>query len=244
MRRVLGRASATPRPAAIRDRAPGPGEIFVTPLEPTFNGIRFEVGRAVEHVLAGRRDPLVVDFARYISDRSCLAAEQAGVDLTPANVKYIQFEGILYWMHDNTHYVQDPTNVEFMETPGRMLRRKLTPQEFLDVIWDSIAQRMAAAHGGDYSRMSNPEGRAVGDCEEIVTLHLSLCMALDIYPVRFQFGGVGDTLHHVWGGADLGNDDWHEADATQKGFGVDEILPFDDNDFFVIPLPSEDRRTR
>lgn len=211
---------------------PRAGEVFSTPLEDTFNGIRFEVRRMVEYVRMARKDPLVVDTARYIAERSGAAADAMGYptqSMTDQDKKLLFLEGILYWCQESYFYVCDPNGIEYIQTPDRMMRQKNTPEEMLKLFWGPISTRMAQARGIDPSTLQMPDGRAIGDCEEGVTLALSLCVALDITPVRFQFGGNEGTLHHVWCGVHAGGD-WHQFDVTQSGYGLDQVIPFENYD--------------
>lgn len=221
---------------AATARPPRAGEVFATPLDPGFGGIRFEVQRAVEYVREGRKDPLVVDTARYIAYLAADTAKQMGASDEEANSKLTAFEGIHYWCQANFHYVQDPTDIEYMQTANRMIRQKYTPAEILEWIWKPIAEGMANVRGFDISELKLPEGKAIGDCEEAApVLVCSLCVALDIYPVKFIFGGNDGTLHHVWAGAHTG-DGWHESDITQTRFKLDETVPFDHHDELIVPL--------
>ena len=222
--------------------APSPrvGEVVSTPIPDTFQGIRFEVGRMVEHVRNARRDAMVLDVARYIAERTAVAANAMGVDInsmTESEKKLLFLEGIVYWCQESFFFVSDPTGIEVMETPARQLRRYRTPAEILEIFWGPILKRMGKARGIDTSSIEMPEGRAVGDCEEGVCLSLGLATALDIAPVRFEFGGAKGTgtLHHVWSGVYVG-DELHQFDVTQPQLGLGEVLPFEHYDFLEFEV--------
>lgn len=223
---------------AINAPPPEPGQEFRTPLEDDWNGIRFEVGRAVEYVRQGRTDPLVVDTARYVSMLSRETAEQMGFEVTPENAKLIDLEGLFYWVRNKFCYVDDPTGAEVMQTAARMIRQMETPREILEWIWAPIRDGMAEARGVDQGLLHVPEGKAIGDCEEGVILILTLAASLDIAPIKFRFGGNEGTLHHVWGSAFAGGE-WREMDVTQKHLAFDQHLPFDHYDEFEIELTEE-----
>lgn len=231
MRHGIGRARAR---LGISVDAPPPkaGDVISTPIPDDFDGIRFEVSRMVEYVRAAKRDPLVVDTARYIAERSAAASDQMGspvVAMSDSERKLLFVEGIVYWCQENYFYVCDPAGIELMQTSGRMIRQQRTPRELLEVFFNPIMNRMAQARGVDPSGIHMPDGRAIGDCEEGVVLSLSLCVALDIVPVRFEFGGNDGTLHHVWSGVHTG-EAWHQFDVTQPTLGVDQVLPFENYD--------------
>lgn len=230
MRQGIGRARAR-LGISVDSPPPKAGEVVSTPIPDDFDGIRFEVARMVEYVRAAKRDPLVVDTGRYIAERSAAAIEQMGYPtstMTDSERKLLFVEGIIYWCQENFFYVCDPSGIEYMQTPGRMIRQQRSPAELLEIFFDPINRRMAHARGVDPAS-SMPDGRAVGDCEEGVILSLSLCVALDIVPVRFEFGGNDGTLHHVWSGVHTG-EAWHQFDVTQPTLGLDQVLPFENYD--------------
>lgn len=214
---------------------PRSGEVYRTPIEDTFDGIRFEVSRMLESVKDSRREPLVVDTARYLAQGAVDYAIQMGENVTEANQKLYMLEGFHWWCQHYCFFLQDPTGIEYFQIPQRMIRQKLTPVEILEWIWSPVRNGMALSRGIDPSSLSTPEGKASGDCEEFVALELAFCVSVDIYPVKFIFGGNDGTLHHVWGAAHTG-DGWHQSDPTQKGFKLDETLPFDHYDEVEVPL--------
>lgn len=89
---------------------------------------------------------------------------------------------------------------------------------------------------GSFNRASySPPPTYIGDCEESVSLMLGMCGALDIAPVKFRFGGNGDTLHHVWGRV-LADGNWYDSDITEPGYKLGEYSPFDHYEEYEVPL--------
>lgn len=225
------RSMSAPSPAA--------GEVRRTALPDTFDGIRYEIGRMVRYVQDARKDPLVIDTARIVAIQfGELVREVSKSEGRPVEVhnnKTLALEGIDLWCRDHFRYVNDPANVELMQTPRRMIKTTKVPREVLEHIMEPFYAAMEQADPSFYRGNYSPPPVFIGDCEEAVCMMLGMCAALDITPVRFRFGGNGGTLHHVWGKIQA-DGVWYDSDLTEPEYRLGDFSDFEAFEELEIPL--------
>lgn len=181
--------------SSIHSPSPGDGEVRSTALPDDFDGIRFEIGRLVRYVQDARRDPLVIDAARLVAaEYSRFAQEMAsrqGQTIDIQNNKPLMVEGIDLFLRHHYFYVNDPASIEVIQTPRRMIKETRVAKEVLVGIMEPFYRAMEESDPSFVRASYEPPPMFTGDCEEVVSLFLGMCGALDIVPVRFRFGGTG-----------------------------------------------------
>lgn len=219
--------------------SPGTGEVRRTSLPDTFDGIRYEIGRMVQYVKDARKDPLVVDTARLAAVHFGKFVEEMsareGKPISAHNNKTIMLEGIDIWCRHHFAYVNDPANIEYMQTQRRMIKTTKVPREVLEHIMQPFYAAMEKTDPSFARSSYSPPPLYIGDCEEAVSLMLGMCAALDITPVRFRFGGNGGTLHHVWGKIQA-DGEWYDSDLTEPEYKLGDFSDFESYEELEIPL--------
>jgi len=210
-----------------------------TALPDTFDGIRYEIGRMTQYVQDARKDPLVIDAARLCTtlfgDMVEEISGREGRPIRAHNNKIIALEGIDLWCRRHFRYVNDPANVEVMQTQRRMVKQTRVAREVLEHLMEPYYEAMEQADPSFYRGSYVPAPRFIGDCEEAVSLMLGMCAALDITPVRFRFGGNGGTLHHVWGKINA-DGEWFDSDITEPEYKLGDFSDFEAYEELEVPL--------
>jgi hypothetical protein len=182
-------ARADERAKMIQEKQPGPGETRRYKLPDTFDGIRFEIGRIVKMIQEAKKDLLVIETARKIA-----ALSTSGRKIkTEEDRRFYTLKGIHAWCKDNFVYVDDPANIELIQTPNRMLRSLQIPPQLHMAMWKPIAKEL----GGNL-----PRPRIAGDSDEAATLVLALLAAVGFEHLKIRCGGTDDVVHYVWGGVE------------------------------------------
>lgn len=197
------------------------------------------MGRMVAYVQEARKDPLVIDAARLAAVHFGKFVEEMsareGKPIIAHNNKTIALEGIDIWCRHHFCYVNDPANVEFMQTPRRMIKQTRVPREVLEHFMEPYYKAMENADASFDRASYSPPPLYIGDCEEAVSLMLGMCAALDITPIKFRFGGTGGTLHHVWGQVQA-DGEWYDSDLTEPEYRLGDFSDFEHYDELEIPL--------
>lgn len=227
---VLGRAIPAMSRSALEAPPPRSGEVRRTALPDTFDGIRFEIGRMVEHVKKAQYDPIVQAHVREVC-QSYLSrvAEEASMNgaAYPAEVETtLAVEAIDRWCRDHFVYVNDPPNIEVIQTPVRMIKQTKVPPEVISYIISPFYDEFASYDGRIRIEDYVPPEIYIGDCDEGSECMLGQCICIPgARPLDFKFGGNDDTLHHVWGlvGADGKS---YDCDHTEPGYVMGQSSKF------------------
>lgn len=240
----LGRV-VTPTPytserrKAIDAPAPGEGRIIRTALPDTFDGIRFEIGRMAKYVAEARRDPVVIDAARFAASHwgkiVQQMSEEEGNPIDVHNNRTIALEGIDMWCRGLFSYKNDPAGIEMLQTPRRMVRTTKIPRDvllhFMDPIYRSLENEIPNFDRSKYP----PQPLFAGDCDEAATIICAMAASIDITPVAFAFGGDGGTLHHTWAKVQA-DGEWYDSDITEPTFRLGDKSRFDAYEEYEVPL--------
>lgn len=228
--------------SAVSAPSPRSGEVRRTAVPDTFDGIRFEIGRMAQYVKDAARDPIMqrqaqeiqATYGRMIREYNAMN----GGRLSQADEKILKLQAIDDWCREHFVYVNDPPNVEVIQTPRRMVKQTKVPDDVIQYLMTPFYDAFAKV--SDRGAVENyvPKKTYIGDCDEAVVCMqgLGACtfprkMAMNGGGVPdsrffFQFGGNEGTLHHVWSKTVLDGADFH-ADHTEPGYKLGEHSKFD-----------------
>ncbi len=234
--------------SALMSPPPKTGEVIRTALPDDWNGIRYEIGKMVNYVRQAAKDPFMIEHCRAIVDGYAqAAASMNGNSLAGIDPRNLAIEAIEGWCRRHYSYVNDPPNIEVIQTPKRMVKQTMVPAEVTRDVMAPIFEVMADAVGPSVSEYEIP-GMTAGDCDEGSTLMNAHCAAWkgspdagmeggsdQIRPIRFRFGGNGGTLHHVWARPYLG-DQGIDSDLTEPGYGLGDYSKFEQYEEVEVSL--------
>lgn len=201
------------------DKALEPGEVRRLKVPDGMDGIRFAAGRMVKMIQEAKIDPLVISTARKIAALSTTGRKIR----TYAERRLYTLRGIHAWCKRNFQYVDDPANVEVIQTPNRMLRDLQIPSQLHMAMWKPIAKDM----GGKL-----PRPVIVGDSDESAILVLSLAAAVGFDSLFIRLGGTDQTIHYAWGGVKT-DGKMYEIDVLHPTFNKHHTTWLSDLEVFV-----------
>lgn len=206
---------------------PKDGEIIRTALPDNFDGIRFEIKRMIEYVMGAAKDPVVQHKADEIAGTASL-----GTASTDALNRLAATEE---WCREHYVYVNDPPNIEVIQTPRRMIKQTQIPSNVLRSIMEPHYEALGSALGPAVDSYEL-RGLCSGDCDEGSLLVLSLLSGdPEMRPLRFRFGGNDGSLYHVWGMAGV-NGQLIDTDLTEPSYTLGDFSKFDHYEEAEIPL--------
>jgi len=233
--------------SALMSPPPRTGEVIRTALPDDWNGIRYEIGKMVNYVKAAAKDPFMIEHARAIVDGYAqAAASMNGNSLAGIDPRSLAIEALEGWCRQHYAYVNDPPNIEVIQTPKRMVKQTMIPPEVTRDVMAPIFDVMVVAIGPSVNEYEVP-GLTAGDCDEGSTLMNANCAAWksseaamegpasQIRPIRFRFGGNGGTLHHVWARPYLG-DQGIDSDLTEPGYALGDYSKFEQYEEVEVDL--------
>jgi hypothetical protein len=196
---------------------PGPGEAKVVPIPDSFDGIRCEVGRLIAYIYEAKKDPLVLATAQKIAELSMGTARQVGRKLAKESLDVIQLRGIDAWCRARYQYVANPVGIEIIKTPARVLRELDIPEEIALAMWEPIRNSFCKVTGQNPKKLTLPTPKFTGTSAVATCLVLSLAAAIGISPIRMRFGGIDDSVHHVWANVYAGGR-FYDVDIAESEF--------------------------
>lgn len=231
----IGQASRS----ALEAAPPGDGEIRRTALPDTFDGIRFEIGRMIEYVKAAVKDPVVIAHTARVCGLATDSAQMNGFSMGEAQERDLSLQAIDKWCRDHFVYVNDPPNIEVIQTPRRMIKATYVPPEVIRSIIEPFYEAIATIAPAHMVNAYEPPGLCSGDCDEAGSLYNSQCAAAPcrapIRPINLRFGGHDGTLHHVWSRVGCG-EKMVDADLTEPGYNLGDFSKFEHYEEVEIPL--------
>jgi len=169
---TLGRQTppATHRASTSALEAPMPksGEVRRTALPPTFDGIRFEIGRMVFYVQEASKDPFMIEHTRKVCQEFDSMMDQAaqmnGGSLAGASPALLAVGAIDAWCRAHFCYVNDPPNIEVIQTPQRMVKQTRVPATVIRDVIQPFYQAMETVAEPSQVQAYEPPGICYGDC--------------------------------------------------------------------------------
>lgn len=228
---------------------PEAGEVIRTALPDTWDGIRFEIGKMINYVKKAANDPFMVRHTNAIVDGYARRAEMGGIALSGVDPRGLAMEALEGWCREHYAYVNDPPNIEVIQTPKRMVKQTMIPADVTREVMAPIFEAMTMALGPQVQQYEVP-GLTAGDCDEGSTLMNAHCAAWGndsdelaatvaaasrIRPIRFRFGGNGGTLHHVWARPYLG-EQGVDSDLTEPAYGLGDYSKFEQYEEVEVEL--------
>jgi len=248
-RRQMGSA-APASTSALNAPSPDTGEVRHTALPDTFDGIRFEIGRMVRYVQDAAYDQVV---RRHTSD-ICSQYRAMVVSMNgpaPSSEDAMCAEAIDAWCRDHFVYVNDPPNVEVIQTPRRMIKQTKIPKDVIRFLCEPFYEALEEA-GISFDRNAYvPPDLYIGDCDEAACAMLGMCACVglsegggrvgsseegvSLRPLQYRFGGNDGTLHHVWGYIGV-NGNLVDADHTEPDFKLGDHSRFEAFETVEVPV--------
>lgn len=155
----LGQATQTASKSALDAPSPSDGEVRHTKLPDTFDGIRFEIGRMVKYVQDAAHDPIVQASADWM----CREAASMGRDSRDPEI-LSNIRAIEAGCRSCYVYLNDPPNIEFIQTPRRMVKQTQVPPEVILHAISPVMDAMVDTMGSEAIRGYEPPGITWGDC--------------------------------------------------------------------------------
>ncbi len=161
-----------------------------------------------------------------------------GAELSASDEKALKLQAIDDWCRDHFVYVNDPPNIEVIQTPRRIVKQTKVPTEVIQYLMTPFYDAFARANPSFHVESYVPKPTYIGDCDEAVVGMQGICVCT--FPADdlrmngpkgrsrffFQFGGNEGTLHHVWSKTVLDGKDYH-ADHTEPGYKLGDHSNFD-----------------
>lgn len=239
--RALGKASLSQgsfNRGAVSAPSPKSGEVRRTALPDTFDGIRFQIGRMAQYVEDAVRDPVVRRQAEEIQGERGSGISMNGSGLSDSDERILKLQAIDDWCRTHARYINDPPNVEVIQTPGRMVKQTKVPSDVIRYLMTPFYEALTEI-GTPGVDGYVPPSTYTGDCDEMVDMMTSLTActfrggnssmgAEENGSARFffQFGGNEGTLHHVWSKTVLDGTEFH-ADHTEPHFQLGDHSKFE-----------------
>lgn len=225
--------------SALHAPPPKDGEVLRTALPDDFDGIRFEIGRMISYIEAAVNDPVVMNHVSEICNIAAQPLRMNGAEMSGAEERDMALGAIDKWSREHFVYVNDPPNVEVLQTPRRMIKASRVPPAVIQSIIAPFYEAMVAVAPVDSVKAYEPPGICSGDCDEAGCLFNSQCAVAPslepIRPLRLRFGGHDGTLHHVWSRVGCG-DRMVDCDLTEPNFALGDFSKFEHYEEVEIAL--------
>jgi hypothetical protein len=177
--------------SAVSAPSPRSGEVKRTSLPDTFDGIRYEIGRMVQYVKDSVHDRAVLRQAERIqAERLRNGPSMNGAGLGASDERALKLQAIDEWCRAHFRYVNDPPNIEVIQTPGRMVKQTQVPPEVIQYLMTPFYDAFTQA-GIDVSGYV-PPATYVGDC-----VPFSQKVIVQDERGAYKIVPVGD-LEHCW----------------------------------------------
>lgn len=219
--------------SALNAPSPKTGEVRHTALPDTFDGIRFEIGRMIRYVQDSAQDPVVQQHVDELCEQYRAAVSMNGPIQASENAFCV--EAIDAWCRDHFVYVNDPPNVEVIQTPRRMIKQTKMPKDVLRSLlapfFDAFSQAVPSFNHESYT----PPDMYIGDCDEAGCAMLGMCACKKVEPLEYRFGGNDGTLHHVWGYVGV-DGKMVDTDHTEPDYKLGQHSSFEAFETVRVPL--------
>jgi hypothetical protein len=196
----------------------------------------------IQYVRDTANDPLVISHVRNICEAH--AVENDGGVSMGQNPTRATAEAIDVWCRKHFAYVNDPPDVEVLQTPRRMVKQTMVPPQVIRYVIEPLLVAASTVAPPGFVESYEPPALTWGDCDEASVLFVGLCacapaaVGVNLRPLRFQFGGNDGTLHHVWPLVDGAADGRPIAsDITEPYYKIGDYSKFEHYEEVEIPIP-------
>jgi len=246
-RAEMGRALAEASSSALNAPSPNTGEVRHTALPDTFDGIRFEIGRMIRYVQDAANDAVVRRHTADVCEQyKSMVASMNGP--APSTEDAFCVEAIDAWCRDHFCYVNDPPNIEVIQTPRRMIKQTKIPKEVTRFMCEPFFEAFEQVGIRLRDEYVSPD-LYIGDCDEAACAMLGMCSTVGsgregsrvgnagvkLGPLQYRFGGNDGTLHHVWSYVGV-NGGFVDADHTEPDFKLGDHSRFEAFETVEVPL--------
>lgn len=230
---------AKPRKLEQTIDAPAPqgGRARRIKLPNDWRGIQYEIGRMGAQIKEQYANPEIIDCARQVAGRWVRFVEdqmaRRGEPYRVGNSQAVRLEGIDIWCRHHFVYCNDPNDKEVIQTPVRELRQTKLGSEFVNMLMEPFYREIEAQNSEFDRQAYQPPPLFVGDCDEALTLLLSMASALGMRPIKFIFGATGDQIHHVWGQV-TADGETYDIDLTDPAYKLGDRGAYDYTEEYEI----------
>lgn len=192
----------------------------------------FDYERLAECIADGRKDEVVIDFARLLSahyGRMVKHFSSGSVD--PHNNKTLFLEAADIWCRRVLAPVRDRAAMgqsrgRTVTDPKEIIEHYLTPWYEALKLEDPSRYRM---------RDMGPAPVYAGTEDDATCLMLSICASVDVTPIRFKVGKNGGKVARTWGKVHA-DGNWYDSDVNDPLLVLGEHHEFEDYDEVEVPL--------
>lgn len=200
----------------------------------------------IRYVQAAADDPIVLGVteqacSHYLSGLEW-SARMNGQSLEGVDPGKSCIEAIDRYCRDHFAYVNDPPNIEVIQTPRRMIQQTRVPPDVIRHVLGPCLEAMREVAGSELVDGYQPPPICFGDCDEGGTLFNGMCAACrmaQIRPLLFQFGGHDGTIHHVWSRVGIG-DRFIDSDLTEPDYQLGDYSKFPHYENVEVSLENAD----
>lgn len=194
----------------------------------------FDYRELAECIAAGRKDEVVIDFARLLSAHYARMVKHfSNGEVDPHNNKALFLEASDVWCRRVFAPVRDRAAMGLVRTGGR----KVTdPKELIEYYLTPWYEALKLEDPSQYRmRDMGPTPVYVGSEDEATCLMLSICASVDVTPIRFRVGKNGGQVARVWGKVNA-DGRWYDTDINDPLLVLGEHHEFEDYDEVEVPL--------
>lgn len=177
------------------------------------NAVQFDLNRMTDRVLEARTDHVLFDFSRVLGPQYARMVEKFSTlegNVIPAhNNKTLFLEAIDLWGRKRLGAAQKPASDA---------RRITDPREAVVYAMEPWYEAMDLENPGKY-RLNRRESPPVyvGDEADAVALMMGMAACLDITPMRFVIGSLGEeSSERVWSRIKA-DGNWYDSDIMRPG---------------------------
>lgn len=186
--------------AATRRPIPKPGRALKTALSwDEGESMKFVLGRMTKYIRQGC-DSHVREQARALIETGDSRSPGLGT-----------LKNIHGWCAQHFVYMDDPENLQILETPSRMIRK-------IKALRAATDAAMGKFRGNDPRPVQAAPARIGGTSACATVLLLSLARAAGFHDLAIRLGGHEGVLHYAWGQVLTGRE-WYDVDILNESFG-------------------------
>jgi hypothetical protein len=182
-------------------------------------------------IVDGRKDDLLVDFARLISVHYGKMVE-----------KFSDLEGSPVSAHNNKTLFLEAIDLWCRATFTRKTGGRPTenPRDIIEWVMEPYYEALELEDPSQYRARSRGDQPAYsGDPDAATAIALALCACLDIQPIRIRLGIQAGEPVRAWGRV-YADGKWYDTDVNDPALALGEHQEFEDYKEMEVPLEMEE----